>query len=523
MLQFCAVIRWDGERMGLTFKRSAFGAATGIAVFLVVWLPPEIASRAMTSTATATLSYEHGWHAAHRPREFADAVSRGLAQCPAGSVKVRHASNIQRRIDSKAAGTRFCFQAGMYRIRQPLRPRQGDELVFLRGAVLSGAKIVESWSRQGQYWVAAGQTQSFRPYDAPCEPNPPACEYEDLFRDGSPMRRVLSLAEVGSDSFFFDEAEDRMYVSEDPSGHLFEAPVAPVAIKSPGVSRASVIGATIQMFGLHGIEAVGRWTLKRNVIRYVHSHGLRVFGRVKVRRNVISHSGNMGIFGQGDGLVFVGNELFRNNYLRFGKSATDMWHAGAVKITHSTNTIVRNNHSHDNIGDGWWFDTDNSDVVVSDNVFEDNTRYGILYETSFKALISRNVFRRNGTTVKWGGAGLWLSASQDVTIIDSVFDRNVEWALALTWMDRGESTKYGERRLANVLVRNNRFKIATGRIGVPYGIDRIYSSNNRFERNQYKLANVKGNYWRWQSTDHDWNSWQSLGQDGGSSVSKLGN
>jgi hypothetical protein len=289
------------------------------------------------------------------------------------------------------------------------------------------------------------------------------------------------------------------------------------------VSRATVVGATIQMFGRHGIEAVGRWMLKRNVIRYVHSHGLRVFGHIKVRRNRILHSGNMGIFGQGDGLVFVGNELSHNNYLRFGKSTTEMWHAGAAKITHSTNTIVRKNHSHHNIGDGWWFDTDNWNVDVRNNVFDNNTRYGVLYEASQKGIFAENAFRRNGTNVKWGGAGLWLSTSQDVRVIDNLFDRNAEWALALSWTDRGASSKYGEYRLANVLVRHNRFRVDSGSIGVPYGIDRIYSANNRFEANKYKVADVKGEYWRWQTTDHDWAAWQAFGQDGSGSVSQLGN
>jgi hypothetical protein len=509
--------------MGHTCGQRAFGrAATVVAVVtVIIWVSGEGAYGAVSLAENRIQSHKRVGDAINDPYEVTKAMSRGLARCPTPSVKVRPTANIQRRIDSKAPGTRFCFHPGMYRITQPIRPRSGDQLLFLRGAILNGARVVDSWSKQGAHWVASGQTQSFKPYKAPCVVNPPACEYEDLFRNGIPLRRVLNLGDLGPGSFFFDEPSDRIYVAEDPSGHLFEAPVAPVAIKAPGVSRAVVVGATIHMFGLHGIEAVGRWALKRNVIRYVHSHGMRVFDRVKVRRNIISYSGNMGIFGQGDGLVFVGNELSHNNYLRFGKSATQMWHAGAAKITHSTNTVVRRNHSHDNIGDGWWFDTDNYAANVVDNVFEDNTRYGVFYEASHEALFARNVFRRNGTRVQWGGAGLWLLTSQDVRIVNNDFNRNVEWALSLAWTDRGGSDEYGERRLANVLVRNNRFIISSGRIGVPYGIDRIYSSNNRFEGNKYKLADLEGEYWRWESTEHDWGAWQALGQDGGGNISQL--
>jgi len=510
--------------MGQTSGQRAFGGAVAVVamVIVIILVSGGGAYGALSLAENRIQSHKSVGDAVYDSFEVAKAMSRGLARCPAPSVKVRPSANIQRRIDSKAAGTRFCFHPGIYRITQPIRPRSGDQLLFLRGAILNGAKVVDSWSKQGAHWVASGQTQSFKPYNAPCVVNPPACEYEDLFRDGIPMRRVLNLGDLGSGSFFFDEPNDRIYIMEDPSGHLFEAPVATVAIKAPGVSRATVAGATIQMFGRHGIEADGRWILKRNVIRYVHSHGLRVFGQVKVRRNVIRYSGNMGIFGQGDGLVFVGNELAYNNYLRFGKSETQMWHAGAAKITQSTNTIVRNNHSHDNIGDGWWFDTDNSAVEVSGNVFEDNTRYGVLYEASHKAIFSRNLIRRNGTNVKWGGAGLWVSTSQDVRIEENVFARNIEWSLALSWTDRGVSSKYGERRLANVLVRDNRFIVASGRIGVPYGVDRIYTANNRFEDNQYKVADMGGKYWRWRSSDHDWREWQAVGHDSGGRISQIG-
>jgi hypothetical protein len=198
-----------------------------------------------------------------------------------------------------------------------------------------------------------------------------------------------------------------------------------------------------------------------------------------------------------------------------------MWHAGAAKITESANTVVRNNHSHDNFGDGWWFDTDNWGVIVKGNLFEDNTRYGVLYEASHKGDFAENVFRENGTSVKWGGAGLWLSTSKDVRVENNTFDRNVEWALALSWTDRGTSSRYGERRLANVLIRNNRFIIDSGRIGVPYGIDRIFSSANRFVDNTYKVADLKARYWRWESSDHDWKGWRGFGHDGGGSLSRI--
>ena len=439
--------------------------------------------------------------------------------CPANAEVVQPGQSVQAAIDSKTGATVFCIKKGDYRLTQAIKPKAGNTLVFEPGTILNGSKLVTNWTKSGAYWVAAGQTQSFSPMSVPCDLNPAACEYEDLFMDDKPMVRVLQLSDVGPGKFFFDEAADKMYMADDPAGHKMEAPVAETGMDSSGANNVTVRGVTVEKFGLHGIVASNGWVVERNEIRYVHSHGLRVFGVAQVRNNYLHHAGNMGIFGEGTGLVFDTNRLAYNNYLNFGKSS-GLWHAGATKIVKSTNTVVRNNWSHDNTGDGWWLDWDNINNTVENNVFEKNSRFGFFYEASFDGVVRNNVFRNNGQSTKWNGSGLWISTSKNVEVYGNTFEGNKYSTIAVTWTDRGTSSVYGERQLANLNVHDNVFKLSEGFVGVPYGESRIYTSNNRFEDNQWLVTNTLGQWWNWKGMT-GWSGWRSYGFDDAGTIGTL--
>jgi parallel beta-helix repeat protein len=450
----------------------------------------------------------------------ADAPTSASAKCPTGAIDVALEETIQAAINRNPPRTTFCIRSGERRLDRAIRPKSNNTLVFEEGSILNGSILVTNWAPEGSGWVATGMTQSFSPYDVPCELNHAACEYEDLFMDDKPLVRVLNLSELAPGKFFFDEAADRIYVAEDPAGHKVEAPVAKQAIHSSEARNVTVRGATIEKFAVNGIAGSDGWKIQRNEIRYVHSHGLRVFGTTVVKGNYIHHTGNMGIFGSGTDMLFEGNHLAYNNYLNFGRK-DGPWHAGATKIVKSDGTIVRENYSHDNIGDGWWFDTDNINTLVEGNVFENNTRYGLFYETSFRAVVRNNEFTNNGTPQKWAGAGLWISNSKDMRIHDNVLSNNKYSALAMSWVDRGSSPLYGPYEVANVFVHDNVIRMVDGFVGVPFAETEIYSSNNRFEANRYVVADPDGQWWRWQGEGKTWEQWQSLGFDTTGSVSPI--
>lgn len=436
------------------------------------------------------------------------------AACPSGATRVSVGQSIQQTIDRVGRDGVICVTPGRYRLRAALRPKWGSTLHFQRGAVLDGSKRITNWSREGRYWVAGRQRQSFEHGNVPCTERPVACEVEDLFRDGEPLRRVLRRDAVRSDQFFFDERADKMYVVDDPRGHRLEAPVTATAIEANGARDVTVRGATIEKFAKNGIEAAPGWVVANNEIRYVHSHGLRVTRSTRVEGNYIHHAGNMGIFGQGDRMTFIGNQLSHNNYL-----GLDYWHAGATKIWGSAGVTVRGNWSHHNTGDGWWFDTDNVDVLVEENLFERNKRFGLFYETSFDARVRRNIFANNGTAATGDGAGMYINTAKNVKVKNNAFTRNAN-GLVFVSMDRGSSSR-GRHETTGLLVDDNRFVLNSGYTGVAHGKRSIYQAraNNRFTGNRYVVSDRSGDWWRWSTVNanrhflYSWAQWQRAGQD----------
>jgi hypothetical protein len=444
----------------------------------------------------------------------------GAVTCPAGARTLRPRDDLQQALLAAGPGASFCFAPGTYRLEVPLRPLDDQTLSFRRGAILSGAAVVPSWRRQGPYWVATGQAQdlSSAPWLAAhrCVDNPPACVYEDLFRDGEPLAHALGLGELGPAEVYFDAGADAMYVTEDPAGHLMEATVATMAIDS-AASGVTIRGATIEKVAWYGVKASGdRWTIEDSTISYSHGAGLRLSGDGHaVVRNAVHHNGNTGmVVGPSDDVAVVANRLAYNNYLHFGARPV-AHHEGGTKFLRTSHVTVRGNYSHHNDGDGWWFDWDNVDVTVEDNVFASNARYGLFYEASFDAVVRGNVFRRNGTDPAWDGGGMRVSTSKNVEIAGNRFAGNRNSTLWINWADRGSDT-HGTFETTGLSVHDNVFRMTTGWFGATQGLDRLGapSSNNRFERNVYVVPDASASWWSWLPGGfRDWARWQATGFD----------
>ncbi len=399
-------------------------------------------------------------------------------------------------------------------------------MTFEEGAVLSGARVVNGWRIEGPYWVLDGQSQDFS--DAPwlnnhrCDDHAEACIYEDLFRDDVPLEQSTSLERLAADEVYFDKAADRMYIAADPNGHEMEATVLRIGIDSTA-SDVTIRGAVIEKMGWLGVKVGGRgWELEDTEIRYAHATGLRLTGDDHVvRRNFVHHNGNSGIVATaGSGMLFEANELAFNNYLHFGSKPVPH-HEGGAKFLDTSDVVLRGNYSHDNDGDGWWFDTDNINIVVEANRFEGNSRNGFFYEVSFDAVIRNNVFQGNGTDRSWMGSGIRIATSKNVEIVGNRFEDNGYSTLFANWADRGAGA-YGEHETTHLNVHDNIFKLSTGWIGSSWGLEKIAapSAQNRFDRNIYVVPDPMERWWIWGSGSFlTWAQWRSLGFDVNGEVS----
>ena len=176
--------------------------------------------------------------------------------------------------------------------------------------------------------------------------------------------------------------------------------------------------------------------------------------------------------------------------------------------------MLRRNFSHDNDGDGWWFDTDNINVRVVHNRFVRNSRSGFFYEVSYDAVIRDNVFRANGRDPAWMGSGLRVASSQDVEVSGNRFVNNRFSTLSVDSGGRG-SGAYGVHQTVGLFVHDNVFYV-DGYVGSPYGSDDIVSTaaNNRFEANDYVVSDSSRAWWMWGPGKRiGWATWRSFGFD----------
>jgi hypothetical protein len=172
-------------------------------------------------------------------------------------------------------------------------------------------------------------------------------------------------------------------------------------------------------------------------------------GRSKncVARNCdLSYNGNTGLgMGWSEDCLIEDCRLLFNNYRRFHSG----WHAGGMKCIPSNKrcTVQRCEAAYNIASDGIWFDSDNSDIRILDNVSHHNDGYGIFFEINKGGgLIANNLVYANR------GRGIYISGSQKTWIVHNTVACNDG---GIVCMPRGDDwTLEDVHVLNNLLIRN---------------------------------------------------------------------
>jgi hypothetical protein len=457
------------------------------------------------------------------------------ASCVTSAHFVQPEDALQEALTAAGPGATLCFKPGVYRLRQDLHPLLGQTLIFRPGAVLNGSEVVKNWTHVGSYWISSGHQQNLSEASwmtetsVACPVVPTACIYEDVFFDGRPLRHVLTLSALDEpNEVFFDRPADTIYLATDPTDRLVEATVAKFAITSPAgdvtTDDVTIRGATIEKFAYAGIYTeADHWTIEDSELRYNHGQAIGIYGGSGevIKNTRIHHNGVIGmITARVDDFTVQNSEFDHNNYLHAGPEVGG-YGEGAVKILLSHGVVFRDNWSHDNVGDGLWFDTDNYDILIENNVLEDNSRNGLHYEASFDATVRYNTIRNNGTDWYSHPAGILNATSKNVEYYGNRIEGNRIRSIMILWSDRGQSATLGERQSANLYFHDNVIVLDDNPqswVGVFWDQDpRVFTSNNRFQGNTY-YARSDGQregerYWRWDGIDLTWTGWRSYGFD----------
>jgi hypothetical protein len=431
-------------------------------------------------------------------------------------IHIQPGTSIQARIDAHPEKTTFCISKGVHRLAAPLLAKSGDRFIGQGRAILSGARVLSSFTRSGSYWLATGQTQESAPVGV-CTGNYTGCQYnEDVYMDNVPLRQVTNLSQLRRGKFYFDYGADTIYLADNPTGHRVEATIARKSFWG-GPSGVKVKGLTIEKFSTPAQDScVGGWPsglFAGNEVRFCHGTGVGAWSYEIIKNNWIHDMGQMGVSAPGTtGAVFEHNEISYNNRMGFRTG----WEAGGSKFSGTTRLSVIGNYVHHNVGSGLWTDGNNIHTLYAGNIVARNSTDGIVHEISYDAMIRNNLIRLNGVSARgpWWGAGILVAASPNVTIRRNVLNHNKRSVLLLA-QNRG-SGMYGPHVLKNNRVLHNtvRHPRSNGlRLDGVSDPSYYTSRGNHFQYNTYYLgANSRPPFY-WRSGLIGRQRWVRYGQD----------
>ena len=438
---------------------------------------------------------------------------------PVSGTTIYPGQSIQAAVDAAPGGTAFVLKAGVHRM-QSVVPKAGDTFSGEPGAVLNGSRLLTAFTRSGSYWVATGQTQEGTNQSSAsgiCRAGYERCIYPwDVFRDGVPLRAATSLAGLASGGFYFDFANDAIYVADDPAGHTTEAAVTQRAFGGTA-SNVTIQGLVIEKYanflqqGVIDPTTAPSWVVQDNEVRLNHGEGVRIGPNARILRNNIHHMGMVGVAGFANGALVEGNEIAFNNYA----GVNDEWAAGGLKVNGRSGGLVqdltiRNNRVHDNVGRGLWCDYNCIRTVYEGNTVERNTSWGIEQEIGYAATISANTLNGNG-------GGIFVSTSQDVEVAGNT----INGPYAILGLEEVRGTGYyGALVLKNMNVHDNVVTLPVGagdnqHVGIiqTNGDNGVFSTaNNRFTNNRYTLNGVQRPF-AWMSAYRTATEWRGFGLD----------
>jgi hypothetical protein len=325
-------------------------------------------------------------------------------------------------------------------------------------------------------------------------------------------------------SFFFDPKDQTLYlnVGGEPGWYTVEVGVRDSVLNAWKVHDVIVRGLEMR----HNRQPGGQWAMvsfgecQRVVVEdckvyFADFNGLGLGGskHCVVRHCDLSYNGctGMGMGGTEDCTV-EDCMMMANNYRHFCGD----WGvaAGMKNIPGNKRTIVRRCEVAYNIDAcGIWFDTDNGDIRILDNVVHDNDGCGIFYEVNHGgAIIAGNLAYGNH------GRGIEIAGSQNAWVVhNTLAENNIGGIVAMT---RGKDYPLKNCRVLNNLMINNYITADNINHGADLVLYQEADLKERAAMGQASDYNVYAdNSWtphmrpEW-NTDHTLAQWQrQFGQD----------
>jgi Right handed beta helix region len=446
------------------------------------------------------------------------------AACPAGSIAVPAGASIEAAVERAGEGAAFCLKHGVHRL-QVVRPMRNQRFYGEGGAILNGSRVLAVFVREDRYWVA-NDVRAPAQRDGECATGFPACNVRTgVYMDDHALIPAQSKAELDTGRFYFDASNGRLYLIDDPAGHVVEATIDLVAFESSasGVLISNLViekYASLSQRGAVQARHGAAWTIENCEIRLNTGGGIGIGDGTRVRSSNIHHNGQIGVAGVGKNVVIENNRIWANNTRGYDFK----WEAGGAKLALSEGVVFRANSVYDNIGPGIWCDISCRDVVYDGNRVERNHDAGIFFEISFRAIIKNNVVEYNGiSSRKWfWGADILIAGSQTVIVEKNKLTVS-PGGCGIVLVDQSRRIKGGGKyKTSDDIVRDNviAFQGAACAGGVSdaapddENFNIITSGGNRFDHNTYIVPRQSAAArFVWGHSVFDWDEFRRQGQE----------
>jgi len=442
--------------------------------------------------------------------------------CPANASRIGPEQSLAEAAARGPLGAAFCIASGIHRM-QVVRPKAGQRFFGETGAILNGARILSDFRQVNGSWVAREQAPVGVPRGM-CAPGREGCDLPvGVFLDGKPLRRVSNRTGLLPGTFFHDWASRDIVLADAPEGRLVEISTAPHAFvgDTGGVLiRGVVVEKYFNPAQEGAIRGDGRgWRVENSELRLNSGAGVSVGPDGVVTNCNIHHNGQIGVTADGSNILIAANEIWANNTQGFDMA----WDAGGLKITESSNIILRENHVHHNDGPGLWCDERCVNVLFEGNTVEFNRGAGIFFELSSQAVIRGNRLRENnqaGASWFWG-AEIQIAASELAEIDDNrLIVREGGRAIMLIDQNRWKVGGGYYKTQGNRVHRNQINFLGAGAMGGVSVSDRwaenfamIGRGGNVFDRNIYLFRGRTAPTFVWDLVQTDFAGFRRQGQE----------
>ncbi len=321
------------------------------------------------------------------------------------------------------------------------------------------------------------------------------------------------LADMVAQSFYYDAPTQTLYlnIGGDPEWFSIEVGVRGFALTADKVHDVIIRGFEMR----HNRQPGGQWPMvsigncERVIvedcqIRWADFSGFGM-GQCKdcvVRRCGFTNNGCVGVgMGQTQDCIVEDCSFLYNNYRKINGD----WGvaAGMKNIPGNKRTTIRRCvAAYNTEAEGIWFDTDNEDIRILDNICHDNGDCGIFFEINKGGgIIAGNLVFANK------GRGIYISGSQKTWVVNNTLVDNSTGIVAMT---RAKDEPPKDVHILNNLLIRNYITSDTITRGSDITLEQSPDPALRTELNSFSDNNIFANNAWTPSIRHNWNDNNTL-------------